>query len=81
MKSPAPVRHTGSVTTKEQLHRLVDTLANDQAELALLLLESIAVPTEAATKRRLPVSLGIGESGRADVSERVDDLLADGFGR
>jgi hypothetical protein len=61
------------VNTKEQLHRLVDTLADDQAERALLLLESIAVSTAA--------SLGIGESGRADVSERVDEMLADGFGR
>jgi hypothetical protein len=69
------------VTTKEQLHRLVDTLAEDQAERALLLLESIAAPTATAPKRRLPASLGIGDSGRPDVSERVDELLDDGFGR
>jgi hypothetical protein len=69
------------VTTKEQLHRLVDTLADDQAERALLLLESITVSTGVAAKRRPPASLGIGESGRADVSERVDELLADGFGQ
>jgi hypothetical protein len=69
------------VTTKEQLHRLVDTLADDQVERALLLLESITVPTAVAAKRRLPASLGIGESGRADVSQRVDEMLAGGFGR
>jgi hypothetical protein len=69
------------VTTKDQLHRLVDTLADDQVERALLLLESITVSTEGAAKRRLPASLGIGESGRADVSQRVDEMLAGGFGR
>jgi hypothetical protein len=70
------------VTTKEQLHHLVDSLADDQAERALLLLESIAVPAGAGPeRRRLPASLGIGESGRTDVSQRVDELLADGFGR
>jgi hypothetical protein len=68
------------VTTKEQRHRLVDTFADDQFERALLL-ESITVSTEVAAKRRLPASLGIGDSVRADVSERVDELLADGFGR
>jgi hypothetical protein len=52
------------VTTKEQRHRLVDTLADDQFERSLLL-ESITVSTEVAAKRRLPASLGIGDSGSA----------------
>jgi hypothetical protein len=69
------------MTTKDQLHRLVDTLADDQAERALLLLESITVSTRVAANRRLPASLGIGESSRADVSQRVDELLAGRFGR
>jgi hypothetical protein len=68
------------VTTKEQEHRLVDTVADDQVERALLL-ESITVSAEVAAKRWPPASLGIGDSGRADVSEQVDELLADGFGR
>jgi Helix-turn-helix domain len=30
--------------------------------------------------RKLPAFVGIGESGRSDISEHVDDLLAEGFG-
>jgi hypothetical protein len=52
------------VTTKEQRHRLVDTLADDQVERALLL-ASITVSTEVAVKRWPPASLAIGDSGPA----------------
>jgi hypothetical protein len=31
--------------------------------------------------RALPAFAGIGDSGRTDVSERTDELLAEGFGR
>jgi hypothetical protein len=30
---------------------------------------------------RLPEFVGIGDSGRSDLSERVDELLTEGFGR
>ncbi|MGH3252396.1 MAG: hypothetical protein ACRDOI_40140 [Trebonia sp.] len=30
--------------------------------------------------RQLPAFVGIGDSGRSDVSKHVDDLLAGGFG-
>lgn len=70
------------MTTKERLHRLVDELADEQADRALVLLESVARPPLAASKRRaIPRSLGIGRSGRSDVSTRVDEVLAEGFGR
>ncbi|GGP82328.1 hypothetical protein GCM10010278_71190 [Streptomyces melanogenes] len=29
----------------------------------------------------VPASLGLGRSGRSDVSEHADELLRDGFGR
>lgn len=32
-------------------------------------------------RTRRPRSLAAGNSGRSDISERVDELLADGFGR
>lgn len=32
-------------------------------------------------RTRRPRSLAVGNSGRSDISERVDELLADGFGR
>jgi hypothetical protein len=30
--------------------------------------------------RQLPAFVGIGDSGRSDISEHVDELLAGGFG-
>jgi hypothetical protein len=36
---------------------------------------------ESRQSRSLPEFVGIGESGRSDISERVDEFLADGFGR
>jgi hypothetical protein len=38
-------------------------------------------PTEAVGVRQLPAFVGIGDSGRSDISEHVDDLLAGGFGK
>lgn len=70
------------MTTKERLHRLVDELADEQADRALVLLESVTGPSPAVSRHRaIPRSLGIGRSGRTDVSERVDEVLAEGFGR
>jgi hypothetical protein len=76
------ISHTGRVTTKERLHRLVDELADEQASRALALLETVAGEHSPAGRRRVvPISLGAGASGRSDLSERVDEILADGFGR
>jgi hypothetical protein len=70
------------VTTKERLHRLVDELADEQASRALALLEAVTGEEHTAGQRRVvPTSLGAGASGRGDLSERVDEILADGFGR
>lgn len=70
------------MTTKERLHQLVDGLADEQAARALVLLEGVAVSCANPGRRRMvPSSLGVGVSGRADVSERVDEMLAEGFGR
>lgn len=72
--------HTGLVSPKELLHRLVDELPDEQAPRALELLRGIA-DAGPDRPRRLPSSLGVGDSGRADISGRVDEILADGFGR
>lgn len=67
------------MTSKNQLLRLVEQLPEDQAdELLQLATERYGVPDQ---RRPMPAFVGIGESGRSDISERVDDLLADGFGR
>lgn len=47
---------------------------------AALVREAIAEYTQRHAPRRLPRSLGIGRSGRGDISERSEELLA-GLGR
>ncbi len=74
--------HTDFVTTKERLHQLVDELPDEQATRALALLEGVTASSAERVRRRVvPSSLGAGASGRTDVSERVGEVLAEGFGR
>jgi hypothetical protein len=74
--------YTGWVTAKEQLQQLVAHLGEEQASRALGLLEPLrAELPEHKEAPGLPAFVGIGDSGRSDISERVDELLAEGFGR
>jgi hypothetical protein len=67
------------MTSKERLRELVEGLPEDQAaELLRLASELFAVPGQ---RHPLPAFVGIGNSVRTDVSERVDEDLAEGFGR
>jgi hypothetical protein len=67
------------VTSKQRLLQLVERLPDEQAdELLRLATDLYADPDQV---RPLPAFVGIGDSGRSDVSERVDELLRDGFGR
>jgi hypothetical protein len=70
------------VTAREQLHELVDVLDDEQATRALSVLSRLAgrVPGQRSSRRR-PASLGHAGSGRSDLSERVEEILAEGFGR
>jgi hypothetical protein len=66
------------VTSRDKLINLVENLPEEQAdELLRLATDLFVVPDQ---RQPLPAFVGIGDSGRSDVSERVDDLLADGFG-
>ena len=69
------------MTAKEQLQQPVADLGEEQASRALELLGPLVqdVP-EHPEAPRLPKFVGIGDSGRSDLSERVDELLAEGFG-
>jgi hypothetical protein len=72
------LRYPRVVTSKQRLHQLVDSLPEDQAdELLRLATDLYAEPSP----HRLPAFVGIGDSGRSDVSERADELRQDGFGR
>jgi hypothetical protein len=74
--------YTGWVTAKEQLQQLVAHLGEEQASRALRLLEPLSEELpEQKQVPSLPKFVGIGDSGRSDISEHVDELLAEGFGR
>ncbi|WP_214325307.1 hypothetical protein [Nonomuraea sediminis] len=70
----------------EELHHLVDRLSPDQARRLLRLVKTdpdLAVDKETnepVRRRRLSIA-GIGASGEGDLSERVEDLLAERFNR
>ncbi len=67
------------MTSRDKLLQLIESLPEEQAdELLRLATERYGIPDQ---RRPLPAFVGIGDSGRSDVSERVDDLLADGYGR
>jgi len=68
------------MTAKEQLHHLVDELGEEQAE-DLLRLAASRYTVPAQRSGSLPTFVGMGDSGRTDVSQRVDEHLGDGFGR
>ena len=70
------------MTAKEQLQQLAAGFGEEQASRALGLLEPLAgEPPDRRAARAWPAFTGTGDSGRTDVSERADELLAEGFGR
>lgn len=70
------------MTTKELLRRMVDAMADEEADRALRVLQPTGVAGREATVRQdLPSFVGSFASGDRTVSRRTDDLLADGFGR
>jgi hypothetical protein len=71
--------YSGAMTSKERLRALVEDLPEDRAaELLRVASELFEVPEQ---RRRLPGFVGIGDSGRADISSHIDDSLDEGFGR
>ena len=70
------------MTAWERLQLLVSGFGDEQAERALELLSPLisADAPPGQRVRQLPAFVGIGDSGRSDVSDHVADLLAGGFG-
>lgn len=65
------------MTVKERIHGIVDELDEVRAARALELLEELA-----NQGNRPPRASSVGAiEGPTDLSERVDELLAEGFGR
>ncbi len=70
------------MTTKEMLRRMVDAMTDEEADRALRVLRPSGFRTpEAATQQDLPSFVGSFASSDGTLSQRVDELLADGFGR
>jgi hypothetical protein len=70
------------MTARERLQLLVDGFGEEQAVRALELLNPLigADGRPGQQVRRLPDFVGIGDTGRTDISENVDHVLAGGFG-
>ncbi|YCK41921.1 hypothetical protein ACNF49_50135 [Actinomadura sp. ATCC 39365] len=70
----------------EELHHLVDRLSSDQARHLLRLVKTdpeladMSGEDDTPVRRRLSIA-GIGASGEGNLSERVEDLLAERFNR
>jgi hypothetical protein len=64
---------------RDELHRLVEQLPEDQVSAALIEVRRLADAAESSPWP--PPWFGAITAGRADISERVDELLAEGFGR
>lgn len=64
---------------RDELRRLVEQLPEDQVAVALIEVQRLA--GAATTAPWPPAWFGAITAGRADTSERVDELLAEGFGR
>lgn len=64
---------------RDELHRLVERLPEDQVSAALIEVQRLAGAAESSPWP--PAWFGTITAGRADISERVDELLAEGFGR
>lgn len=70
--------YDAGVTSRDKLLQFVERLPEEQAdELLRLAMERYVLPDQ---RQPLPAFVGIGDSGRSDVSERVGDFLAHGFG-
>jgi hypothetical protein len=66
------------MTTRDDLHRMVDHIGGGHLDAAAAALE----PYAGQRQPPLPASLGLGRSGRGDISERVGEFLAEsGFGQ
>ena len=69
----------GMTAARGKLRRLVDELPEEQLPAALAEMQRLAKRSGASAWP--PAWFGAVTSGRSDTSARVDELLAEGFGR
>lgn len=66
---------------RDELHHLVDELSDEQLDSALAELRRLATPPQRGPNAFAWIGSGVARNGRTDNAERVDELLAEGFGR
>lgn len=66
---------------RDELHRLVDELPEDRVDSALTELRRLTPPAPRGPKAFAWIAKGPANNGRTDNAERVDELLAEDFGR
>lgn len=70
------------MTTEDPFHRADRGHSDGQSDGDLAQLNKAPDPAMVPGRlRSVPRSLGIGSGGRSDISEHVDEALAEGFGR
>lgn len=65
---------------RDELHHLIDELPDEQVDVALAELRRFARPATRGSKAFAWIASGPANNGRIDNAERVDELLAEGFG-
>ena len=64
---------------RDELHRLAESLPEDDVSTALIELQRLSAAPEPAAWP--PTWFGSITTGRTDTSERIDEMLAEGFSR
>ncbi|OAR23161.1 hypothetical protein A8W25_27010 [Streptomyces sp. ERV7] len=66
------------MTTREELHALIDRVPDDDLDAVVQTLRPFIGPT---SRRTRPSFIGMGRSGHSDTSARADEILREtGFG-
>lgn len=67
---------------RSELHHLIDSLPDEQVEQVLADVRRRAKPRDVPSEEAFAwIGAGPANNGRSDNAQRVDELLADGFGR
>lgn len=68
--------------SRDELHHLIDELPDDQVPAVAEELRRRTLPRPPRTQEPFAwVGMGVAKNGRTDNAQRVDEILAEGFGR
>ncbi len=67
---------------RDELHHLIDSLPDEQVEQVLVDVRRRTAPRAVPSEKAFAwMGAGPAKNGRSDNASRVDELLAEGFGR